>query len=208
MSAGSATLTTAREQFTAHLAAVEGAARWAFRRRRRMRRQDYEEALAEATAAAWAAWVGLLARGKDPLEVGAHGIANNAVRYVRNGRRLANRSGGRGAMDVYHPRAQRARGFRVINADGRDQAVAAEAQGVWTNRCTPAEEACFRLDYAAWLGSLPPGRRRVAELLARGHGTLEVAHEVGVSAGAVSQARAWLERSWRRFQGEAPAAGG
>src|SRR5205807_932041 len=83
-------LSAAQEQFTAHLAAVENAARWAFRRRRR---QDYEDALAEAIAAAWSAWVGLLRKGKDPVQVGVHGIASNAIRYVRNGRRLGNRSG-------------------------------------------------------------------------------------------------------------------
>ena len=34
------------------------------------------------------------------MTVGVHGIATNAVRYVRNGRRVGNRSSGRGGMVV------------------------------------------------------------------------------------------------------------
>src|SRR5262245_2911394 len=60
-------LVAAQEQFTATLKAVEDAAGYAFRRRRR---QDREEALAEARAAAWSAWHGLIRKGKDPVEVG------------------------------------------------------------------------------------------------------------------------------------------
>jgi hypothetical protein len=89
-------LVAAQEQFTANLKAVEDAARYAFRRRCR---QDREEALAEARAAAWSAWHGLILKGKDPLTVGVTGIANNAIRYVRNGRRVGNTTCGRGAME-------------------------------------------------------------------------------------------------------------
>lgn len=137
-----------------------------------MSQHDYEDILAEAIAACWSAWVGLISRGRDPLTVGVCGIATNAVRYVRNGRRIANRSCGRGAMDVYHPKAQAARGFRMADTVVEMEADDGAAQGVWRNRCTPADEACFRVDYADWLDGLAPRRRRTAELLAAGHGTL------------------------------------
>ena len=206
----SASLIAAQRDFTTHLPALENAARWAFRRRLRLRRQDFEEALAETRAAAWSAWVGLLSRGKDPLQVGVHGIAKNAVRYVRNGRSVGNRSGGRGAMDVHHRKAQATIGFKItsLNDDGQS---ADDADGGWRewivsgHRCTPADEAAFRLDFATWLASLPDRRRRTAELLMQGHGTGDVARELGITAAAVSQARTWLERSWRIFQGEVPA---
>ncbi len=203
-----ASLAAARENFIYHLTAVDNAARFAFRRRRR---QDREEALAEARAAAWSAWAGLLQRGKDPVEVGVHGIASNAVRYVRNGRRLGNRAAGRGAMDVYHPRAQAASGFRVVGLDrdaDREPGPGSDAWKGWLacdNRSNPADEAAFRLDFAAWLESLPARKRCIAELLAEGHGTGEVARMLGVTPGAVSQARALLAANWRRFQGEAEA---
>src|SRR5262245_24685453 len=112
------TLIAAQHEFTTHLPAVENAVRWAFRRGRWLRQQDYEEVLAEARAAAWSAWCGLLARGKNPVQVGVHAIAHNAVRSVRNGRKVANRSGGRGAMDVHHPKAQAASGFKITRLDG------------------------------------------------------------------------------------------
>ena len=70
------------------------------------------------------------------------------------------------------------------------------------NRCTPADEACFRLDFAEWMGRLPERKRLTAELLAQGHATSEVARRLGVTPGAVSQTRAWLGTSWRAFQGE------
>ena len=57
-------LTHAQQQFTAHLSAVENAARYAFRRRRR---QDREEAVAEARAAAWKRLARPDPEGQGPL---------------------------------------------------------------------------------------------------------------------------------------------
>lgn len=202
-----ASLTDAQSQFTAQLPAVYRATRFAFRHRR-PRRHDFEDILAEAVAACWLAWVGLISRGRDPMEVGPCGIANHAARYVRKGRRIANRTCGRGAMDVFHRRAQEARRFRVFDSGGIGEAVEGADHGVWDNRCTPADEACFRLDYAAWLDTLAPRRRRTAELLAAGYGTLEASREVGVSPAAISQARLALSVAWERFQGEGRSACG
>jgi DNA-directed RNA polymerase specialized sigma24 family protein len=194
-------LDDARREFAALLHVVESATRYAFRKRK-LRRHDYEDVLSEVTAACWSAWLGLISRGRDPLEVGACGITNQAIRYVRNGRRIANRSGGRGKMDVYNPKAQRARAFQVLNAGAFDEAVEGSEAGVWDNCCTPADEACFRLDYDAWIEALPPRRRRTAELLGAGYGTLETAREVGVTPAAISQARRALYDAWMMFQGE------
>src|SRR4051812_19422122 len=153
-----ASLTSVHQQFEAALPAVTAAARYAFRRRRP---QDRDEAIADARAAAWSAWHGLIARGKDPVTVGVHGIAANAVRYVKNGRRVGHRGGGRGAMDVYHPRAQAVRDFRLVGLDAVEATptlAPAEPWRQWLaadNRCTPADEAAFRIDFAAWLAALP-----------------------------------------------------
>src|SRR5258708_5171099 len=99
-----ASSTPAHRQFEAALPAILATARFAFRRRRP---QDRDEAVAEVRAAAWSAWHGLVSRGQDPVAVGVCGIANNAVRSVLNGRRIANTHCGRGAMDVYHPPARK-----------------------------------------------------------------------------------------------------
>jgi len=195
-------LVAAQEMFAAYLPAIDDAARYAFRRRRR---QDREEALAEARAAAWSAWAGLLRRGKDPVEVGVTGIANNAVRNVRQGRRIGNTTCGRHAMDVQHPRVRRALGLHVVAFEE----LAGPSPGSWQqwlaedNRVTPADEAIFHLDYQAWLAGLAEPKRRVAELLAEGHEPGLVARIVGVSPPRVSQLRHELEASWRAFQGGA-----
>ena len=57
----------------------------------------------------------------------------------------------------------------------------------------------------AWLGTLPPRKRQLAELLAEGHETGVVAGMVGVSSGRVSQVRHELAESWREFQAQAVA---
>jgi hypothetical protein len=192
-------LTHAQQQFIAHLPAVDNAARYAFRRRRR---QDREEALAEARAAAWSAWHGLIRKGKDPVEVGVTGIANNAIRNIRQGRRIGNRTCGRGAMDVQHPRVRRDLGLRVVSF----AELAGPQVGSWRdwlaedNRVSPADQAIFHLDYQAWLGGLPERKRRVAELLAVGHEGLVVARLVGIAQSRVSQLRGELAGSWEAFQ--------
>jgi hypothetical protein len=193
-------------QFEAALPQMDNTIRFQFRRWPRGRRAD---AIADARAAAWYAWHGLLTRGRDPMAVGPTGIAFNACRYVKLGRRLGTGSCGRRAADVYHRRAGQL-GPRVISLDsepgegpGRDQ----DAWRAWPaadNRCTPADEAAFRLDFAAWLQALPPRKRRVAVLLAEGYTTGEVAALLGVTPGAVSQSRTWLAESWRQLQGEGP----
>jgi hypothetical protein len=197
-------LVAAQEKFTATLKAVEDAARYAFRRRHR---QDREEALAEARGAAWSAWAGLLRRGKDPVEVGVHAIARHAIRYVRSGRKLGNPTCGRGAMDVWHPRARHACGYRVVGLDRdavRERGPGSDAWREWLacdNRVGPADEAAFRVDFAVWLEGLPEKKRRVAELLAEGHEGVVVARLVGIAQSRVTQLRHELEASWRAFQG-------
>jgi hypothetical protein len=198
-------LVAAQEKFTATLKAVEDAARYAFRRRRR---QDREEAVAEARAAAWSAWHGLIGKGKDPLAVGVTGIANNAIRYVRNGRRVGNTTCGRSAMDVFR-KAEKARDFKLVSLDSNDQFIPGWLVGTWKewlacdHRIGPADAAAFRVDFAAWLTGLPRRKRQIAELLAEGHEPGLVARLVGVSPARVTQVRHALEASWRQFQGPA-----
>ena len=162
------------------------------------------EAIAEARAATWAAWHGLLRRGRDPVAVGPTGIATRSCLPVKTGRRLA---GAR--LDVLDPRARRRTGVKVLSLGrGAGAAQAPESWRGWVaedNRVSPADEACFRIDFRAWLERLPARRRTVAILLAEGNTTGEVARAVGVTPGAVSQARAWLEASWGAFQAQAAA---
>src|SRR5947209_2789703 len=99
-----ASLPAIHRQFLAALPQIETTIRYFFRRwPRRLR----AEAIADATSASWHAWRGLLARGQDPMDVGPTGIANNACRYVKSGRRLGTGTARRGALDILDPKAQR-----------------------------------------------------------------------------------------------------
>ena len=108
-------------------------------------------------------------------------------------------------MDVFR-KAQKARDFKVVSLDSNDQFIPGSLVGTWKEwlvadrRVTPADEAAFRLDFAAWLGDLPEKKRQVAESLAEGHEPGLVARLVGVSPARVSQLRGELAESWQAFQ--------
>jgi len=200
LSLSDASLTSAHHRFEAALPAIDRTLRHLFRRLPHGRR---DEAIADARAAAWHAWHawrGLLVRGKDPTAVGVTGIAANAARYVKAGRRLGTGTCGRGAMDVFHGRAQRLGGYKIVGLDRAAESEPGPGSDGWRewlscdHRVSPAEEACFRVDFAAWLESLPLRNRRIAELLTEGHEGVVVARLVGLSPGRVSQV-------WRRTGG-------
>jgi hypothetical protein len=92
-------LTEARCRFEAALPAMDRVYRYQFRKFPRARRAD---AVAEARAVTWAAWYGLLRRGRDPVAVGPTGIATRSCLPVKMGRQLA---GAR--LDIFDPRARR-----------------------------------------------------------------------------------------------------
>ncbi len=199
-------LASAHSQFEAALPAMDRAFRFLLRRYPRRLR---EEVLTEARAYTWAACHGLLERGKDLAAVGLVAIAANSCRAVKNGRSVgARRATGRGALDVFHPMAQRKDGFSLVSLDAGDDADDDSAPETWRRwlaedrRVTPADEAAFRVDFAAWLDGLSPTKRGVAEGLAGGLEGVVVAQRLGLSPGRVSQVRAELERSWREFQGQ------
>ena len=67
------------------------------------------------------------------------------------------------------------------------------------------DQAAFRCDFPAWLATHSLRNRRIAEALAVGHSTSEVARRFRVSAGRVSQLRGELRASWLEFhRGKSP----
>ena len=108
-----ATLASVHRRFEAALPVIRQSARYALRRRR----HDRDDLLAEIIACAWKAWRGLVERGRNPMAVGVTGIAAWAARHALKGRRIGNRGGGRGAMDIFHRRAQAIGSFRVDSYD-------------------------------------------------------------------------------------------
>lgn len=198
-------LAQVHRQFEAALPCMQRALHHHFR----MVPQDQRtELIADGLAACWHCWHGLVRRGKDPLAVGPAGIATNAARYVRGGRSLGTGTAGRAAMDVFNARRHPKYGVNVVPLDQVERARSTSGTGSWRewsvfdNRLTPADEAAFRIDFECWLRLLTPRKRAMAELLAEGHETGAAARTLGVTPAAVSIARAWLEESWRRFQGQ------
>lgn len=64
------------------------------------------------------------------------------------------------------------------------------------------DQAAFRCDFPDWLDTLSRQKRQIAEQLAVGDATSEVAQECKVSPGRISQIRRELENSWQEFHGE------
>ena len=203
-------LISAQREFESAIPVLAKNFRYLFRTRWR----DRDDLLAEAYACAWKAWRGLIARGRDPIAVGVTGIAAYAVRHTLKGRQIGRgrNSGGRNKMSVEHARAQRLGGYRIISYDSGDAVRSDYGPGAWEDwvatdpRMGPAEAAAFKIDFSDFLASLPDRRREAAMLLAEGRGTGEVARQLGITAAAVSQTRSYLERRWREFIREPPAA--
>jgi len=205
----STALATAHQQFESALPVLQKKFRYLFRRRWR----DCDDLIAEAYACAWKAWRGLVVKGRDPVAVGLSGIAAYAARHAKKGRLIGRgrTGGGRHKMSVDHRRAMKLGAYRVVSletgpTERNDYGPAAWRDWVAIDhRMGPADAAAFRLDFESWLASLPDWRRRTAELLLENRGTGEVAGQIGVTPAAVSQARSWLENSYRAFMQE-PAA--
>ena len=71
-----------------------------------------------------------------------------------------------------------------------------------TPRTPVPDQASFRIDFPRWLALHPDRDRRIAEALAVGHGTGEVARKFGVTPGRISSLRQSFSRSWSAFHGE------
>ena len=65
----------------------------------------------------------------------------------------------------------------------------------------PSETVPTWMDFKAWLAKHDARKRQIAEALAVGGRTGEVAVEFGVSAGRIAQMRREFENSWKEYQG-------
>jgi hypothetical protein len=175
------------------LPVVEKRAQFAFRF---LPSVDREEAIAEAVAAAFVSFVGLKARGKSPAAFPVV-LALFAVLHVRNGRHVGGscRSG-----EVTSYAAQRRHGFRLHLA-------ASELSG-WNEQflddsATPVlDQVRFKLDWQAFLKSLPRRHRRMVRSLAQGHPAHQVAEAFQVSPSRITQLRQQWQRQWLAFTGD------
>jgi hypothetical protein len=177
------------------LPAIRRHARVAFRE---LNPEAREEAIAEALAYSWVAFRRLVELGRVNLAFAAP-LAQFAVARVRDGRRVGCRANVR---DVSSPWCQRRKRIDVESLDQRDTDHGWKEIVVEDKRSGPARIAGFRIDFAAWIDSLPQRQREIAEALAAGHDTRLVAGMFNVSPGRISQLRKVLHAAWCRFQGQ------
>ena len=127
-------------------------------------------------------------------------LAQFAIRQVRDGRRVGGRQWHRIYCLPAPAESTASRSSGSINGISR-QSIWNE-QLVEDRRAGPAETAASRLDLTAWLRTLSKRNRQIAKAMSLGETTNDVARQFGLSAGRVSQLRAWLREHWERFQGD------
>ena len=165
----------------------------------KLRPEAKAEAVQEAVANACVAYARLVERGKESLAF-ATVLARYAVAQVRAGRQVGGRLNIR---DVSSDYAQYRKQFRLERLDRYDPEEGCWQEAVVEDYRTPvADQVSFRIDFPAWLNSLSRRDRKIAQNLADGQSTSEVARRFGLSLGRVSQLRREFERSWLAFHGE------
>ena len=158
-----------------------------------------EEATAEVIASALVSYARLVALGQEDRAY-ATTLVRYAVAQFRAGRRVGCRMN---VCDLTSDLCRQKNGVSVERLDCFDK-----RSGDWhelvveDKHSTPAEVATTRVDFAAWLESLPERTRHVAETLATGEATGRVARIFGCSASRVSQLRRELYHAWLTFTGE------
>ncbi|HCO26808.1 MAG TPA: hypothetical protein DIT97_28745 [Gimesia maris] len=182
-------------QFLAILPEIRRQALFAFRA---LRTEAKEEAVAEAIANAFVSYNRLIEQGKGS-KIYPSVLTRYAVAQIRSGRMVGTSLN---SNCVLSEAAKQKYGLRVDRLD-----YCAKC-GEWfefivEDRRTPVpDQAAFRCDFPNWLGTLSPQKRQIAERLAVGDTTSEVAQTCKVSPGRVSQIRRELDDSWQEFHRE------
>jgi len=169
---------------------------------RHLRAEAREEAVQGTICNACDAIARLAELGK--LDVAyATALARYGVAQVKDGRMTG---GHLNCKDVLSGYCQRLKGVVVERLDVfSDEENAWKEAVVQDTRSAPVSDiVAFRVDFADWLKSLRRRDRRIAESLAVGNRTGDVAKRFNVSAGRVSQLRRELAESWRAFVGDEP----
>ena len=158
-----------------------------------------EDAVQEVIANAAVAFARLVQLGKVDLAY-PKVLARYGMAQFCEGRRVGNRLR---IGDVLSPYARRKKGLRVESLERFDKESGEWLEAVVADTHTPVpEQVAFRIDFPTWLKTQTERNRRIAEALALGHTTGEVARRFNVSPGRISQLRKQFCQSWQEFQGE------
>jgi len=160
------------------------------------------EAVQETVCNACAAVCRLAELGKLDLAYPSV-LARFGVAQVKDGRKLGSKLNCR---EVLSPYCQRLKHVVVERLDRYDEEEDAWQEAVVQDtRTAPVPEiVAFRCDFADWLKAIGRRNRRIAESLAVGHRTSDVAKRFKVSRGRVSQLRRELAESWHTFVDDPP----
>jgi hypothetical protein len=166
---------------------------------RHVSKKDRADAVQEVVASAFVSWVRLNDRGKADLAFAGPLARYGACQYLA-GRRVGSQMNGHDVTSHY---CQRRKKIMVEQLDRFDDPTDQWQEIVVEDRHSgPADVATTRIDFGAWLESLPVRTRHVAETLATGEATSHVARMFGCSASRISQIRRELYDAWLVFTGE------
>ena len=183
--------------FMALLPRIRACARYAFRD---LNDEARQEAVQCVITSALAAYVRLVQLGKADIAY-AVPLATYAIRHYRGGRHLGSRLNVRDISSLY---AQKAKSIHLERLDRYDSTEDQWQEILVEDRhAGPFDIVRTKLDFTAWLRSLPIKLRRIARTLANGERTRDVARKFSLSPGRISQIRSELLDSWRRFVGDA-----
>lgn len=187
-----------QDRFLRLLPPIRRNAHYAFRR---FPPEAREEAIQEVTVSCLTAFHRLVQQDREEAAT-ATSLANYAIAHYRVGRSIAHSMN---IGDVTSTYCQHRKGIRIESLLQYDTALCQWQEIlVEDQRATPADVAITRIDFQAWLSSLSPRMRRLAETLASGETTSAVAELFRVSAGRISQVRRQLMDTWDQFQAEGP----
>jgi hypothetical protein len=188
------------EGFLKMLPTIQTCARLAFRS---LKPELRAERTQEVVCNALCAYFRLYQLGKVDLAYPTV-LARYGVAQVKEGRRVG---GHLNIQDVSSEYCQQQKSIVINRLDHFDDEENAWQEAVIQDtRAAPVPDiVSFRIDFAEWLALLPRRYRRIAQTLAAGNTTGEVARRFDVSDGRISQLRRKLESAWQAFQGEVSA---
>ncbi len=185
--------TSWQADFQQILPKVHSQAIYAFRQ---LSEEAREEAVQESVCCACLTYARLHGRG-DVTAIKPCSLARYAILRCRGGREVGQRRNSQDALSTY---ARRRRAVCVESLHLRDPESDCWSEIlVEDGTITPADLAASRIDYPAFLATLDPRRRQIAEMLASGESTFDVAQTFSVSPARISQLRNEFRAAWDRF---------
>jgi hypothetical protein len=179
-----------QSQFEAKLDDIRGIAAYQFRG---LPPEAKDEAVANTLGLCWKYFLRLVEQGKHEDDAVINSMVYFATRQTRMGR-MPQGCGGAKSKDVldYASRGLRGVSIEPVNLN------------FFIGPSAPVPDAAaFRIDTPAFLATLDDRNRGIANDLAAGMTTTEVARKWGVTPGAISQFRTRFRKWWSEFHGEA-----